>query len=163
MMTTIMTEKNNKKTIRAWAFFDWANSAYSLVISTAIFPVYFVKSTPETIDLLGYKFSNSSLYSFAVSFAYIIIAALSPILSGIADHSGKRKFFLRVFTIIGSLNCLLLYFFKGEPQLWLGTSAFILATLGFAGSQVFYDSYLIVLVIIFVVSFDIVSHSQYHP
>lgn len=137
-----MTEKNNKKTIRAWAFFDWANSAYSLVISTAIFPVYFVKSTPATIDLFGFKFSNASLYSFAVSFAYIIIAALSPILSGIADHSGKRKFFLRLFTIIGSLNCLLLYFFKGEPQLWLGTSAFIIATLGFAGSQVFYDSYL---------------------
>lgn len=141
-MTTIMTEKNNKKTIRSWAFFDWANSAYSLVISTAIFPVYFVKSTPATIDLFGFKFSNASLYSFAVSFAYIIIAALSPILSGIADHSGKRKFFLRLFTIIGSLNCLLLYFFKGEPQLWLGTSAFIIATLGFAGSQVFYDSYL---------------------
>lgn len=137
-----MTEKNNKKTIRSWAFFDWANSAYSLVISTAIFPVYFVKSTPATIDLFGFKFSNASLYSFAVSFAYIIIAALSPILSGIADHSGKRKFFLRLFTIIGSLNCLLLYFFKGEPQLWLGTSAFIIATLGFAGSQVFYDSYL---------------------
>jgi MFS transporter, UMF1 family len=134
--------KNDKKTIKAWALFDWANSAYSLVISTAIFPVYFVKSTPEKINLLGMEFSNGALYSFSVSFSYIIIAMLSPILSNIADYSGKRMFFLKLFTIIGAVNCSILYFFKGEPQMWLGTTAFILGTIGFAGSLVFYDSYL---------------------
>ncbi|HMR89106.1 MAG TPA: MFS transporter [Saprospiraceae bacterium] len=133
---------NNKKTINAWAIFDWANSAYALVISTAIFPVYFIKYTPEEISLGPLNFSNSSLYSFAVSFSYIIIACLSPLLSGMADFSGRRKFFLKLFTLIGSIACTALYFFKGEPQLWLGTSAFILATIGFAGSIVFYDSYL---------------------
>lgn len=135
-------ELNNKKTINAWALFDWANSAYALVISTAIFPGYFEEYTPKEITLGSLNFSNSSLYSFAVSFSYIIIASLSPLLSGIADYSGRRKFFLKTFTLIGSLACTALYFFKGEPQLWLGTSAFILATIGFAGSLVFYDSYL---------------------
>ena len=139
-MSTI--ELNNKKTINAWAVFDWANSAYALVISTAIFPGYFEEYTPKEITLGVLTFSNSSLYSFAVSFSYIIIASLSPLLSGIADYSGRRKFFLKTFTLIGSLACTALYFFKGEPQLWLGTSAFILATIGFAGSLVFYDSYL---------------------
>ncbi len=135
-------ELNNKKTINAWAIFDWANSAYALVISTAIFPGYFEEYTPKEIVLGSFHFSNSALYSFAVSFSYIIIASLSPLLSGIADYSGRRKFFLKTFTLIGSLACTALYFFKGEPQLWLGTSAFILATIGFAGSLVFYDSYL---------------------
>lgn len=139
-MTTIAL--NNKKTINAWALFDWANSAYALVISTAIFPGYFEEYTPKEINIGALSFSNSALYSFAVSFSYIIIACLSPLLSGIADYSGRRKFFLKSFTLIGSLACIMLYFFKGEPQLWLGTSAFILATIGFAGSLVFYDSYL---------------------
>jgi UMF1 family MFS transporter len=139
-MATI--ELNKRKTINAWALFDWANSAYALVISTAIFPDYFVKYTPKEISLGQFNFSNSALYSFAVSFSYIIIASLSPLLSGIADFSGRRKFFLKSFTLVGSLACTALYFFKGEPQLWLGTSAFILATIGFAGSLVFYDSYL---------------------
>jgi UMF1 family MFS transporter len=140
--TTHLPLKNNKKVIQSWALFDWANSAYSLVISTAVFPVYFVKNTPEVINIWGFQFSNNALYSFAVSFSYIIIAALSPILSGMADYSGKRLFFLKLFTILGAINCSLLYFFKGEPQLWMATSAFILGTIGFAGSLVFYDSYL---------------------
>ncbi|MBC7884863.1 MAG: MFS transporter [Saprospiraceae bacterium] len=143
-MSTVI--RNDKKTINAWAIFDWANSAYALVISTAIFPVYFIQYTPEEITLGTWHFSNSSLYSFAVSFSYIIIACLSPLLSGMADFSGRRKMFLRVFTLIGSLACITLYFFKGEPQLWLGTSAFVLATIGFAGSIVFYDSYLPIIV-----------------
>lgn len=137
-----MIVKNDKKVIRSWALFDWANSAYALVISTAIFPVYFILMTPKTISLFGYSISNEALYSYSVSFSYIIIAALSPLLSGIADFSGKRMFFLKIFTLLGAINCSLLYFFKGEPQIWLGTSAFILATIGFAGSLVFYDSYL---------------------
>ncbi len=142
-----MAEKNDKKVIRSWALFDWANSAYALVISTAVFPSYFIHYTPETIHLAGYSISNKSLYSFAVSFSYIIIAALSPLLSGMADISGRRMFFLKMFSLIGAINCSLLFFFYGEPEvgqsmLWLGTSAFILATIGFAGSLVFYDSYL---------------------
>jgi UMF1 family MFS transporter len=135
-------KKNDKRIINAWALFDWANSAYALVISTAIFPVYFIKNTPDIIDLLGLTFTNTSLYSFSVAFSYILIAILSPILSGIADYTGKRMFFLKVFTFIGSLACMAMWFFSGESHIWLGTSAFILATVGFAGGIVFYNSYL---------------------
>ena len=139
-----MTEikKNDTKVVNAWALFDWANSAYALVISTAIFPAYFVINTPEIIHLFGLELKNSVLYTLAVSFSYLLIAGLSPLLSGIADYGGKRMFFLKVFTIIGSVSCVSLYFFKGVPDLWLGTSAFILASIGFAGSLVFYNAYL---------------------
>lgn len=134
--------KNVKRTINAWALFDWANSAYALVISTAIFPVYFIANTPDIIELGGMSFTNSSLYSFAVAFSYILIAFLSPILSGIADYTGKRMFFLKMFTFMGSLACMAMWYFTDESKLWLGTSAFILATIGFAGGIVFYNSYL---------------------
>jgi UMF1 family MFS transporter len=133
---------NDKRTINAWALFDWANSAYSLVISTAVFPAYYSKYTPEIINIGSYTISNSALYSFAVSFSFIVIACLSPLLSGIADFSGRRKSFLKIFTLIGSVSCSILYFFIDESKMWLGTTAFIIATIGFSGSIVFYDSYL---------------------
>jgi len=139
----MMTIQLNKpETERAWALFDWANSAYALVISTAIFPGYFEEFSPDVVHAGGFSFSNTSLYSFAVSFSYIFIACLSPLLSGMADYSGRRMFFLRMFTTIGSISCSLLYFFQAPEQWWLGAGAFMLATIGFAGSLVFYDSYL---------------------
>lgn len=134
--------KNQKNVIRAWALYDWANSAYFLVISTAIFPVYFTNFSPENIDIGGFHISNTALYSFAVSFSYIIIAILSPLLSGIADYGDKKKWFLRLFTLIGSLACMLLYFFKGESSMWIGAIAFVVATIGCAGALVFYNAYL---------------------
>ena len=134
---------NDKKTINSWALFDWANSAYALVISTAIFPIYFTENTPDIVNIFGLQFTNSSLYTFAVSFSYILIACMSPILSGIADYSGRKKYFLKVFTIFGSLACSALWFFDGEAgSFWIGTIAFIVATVGFAGALVFYNAYL---------------------
>ena len=86
MSTISQTIKiNDKKTINGWAIYDWAYSAYFLVISTAIFPAYFLSNTPEMVQLFGMEMSNSSLYSYAVSFSYIVIVMLSPFLSGIAD------------------------------------------------------------------------------
>ncbi|GLR17473.1 MFS transporter [Portibacter lacus] len=133
---------NDKKTINGWAIYDWANSAYFLVISTAIFPAYFLSNTPEIVSLLGMEMTNSSLYSYAVSFSYIVIVLLSPLLSGIADFGNKRMYFLKLFTIFGSLACIALYFFAGVGQMWLGVTAFILATIGCAGGIVFYNAYL---------------------
>jgi UMF1 family MFS transporter len=133
---------NNKKTVHAWAMFDWANSAYALVISTAIFPGYFEEYSPKTLSFGQFTFSNTALFSFSVSFAFIVIGLLSPLMSGIADASGRRLFFLRMFTLIGSVSCSSLFFFDGPEVWWLGTGAFILATIGFAGSLVFYDSFL---------------------
>lgn len=133
---------NDKKVINGWAYFDWANSAYYLVISTAVFPIYFANVSPKNIDIAGLTISNSALYSFTVSAAYILIALLSPLLSGIADYTGRRMFFLKTFTMIGALGCVSLFFFSSPDTMWIGTIAFMLGTIGAAGGLVFYDSYL---------------------
>jgi len=133
---------NDKKTIRAWAMFDWANSAYFLVISTAVFPPFFTNTSPEYINVLGYPIESASLYSFAVSFSYLFAAILSPILSGIADYSGKRLVFLKFFTAVGSIFCGLLFFFNGEGGALFAISAFAFATVAVTASQVFYNAFL---------------------
>jgi UMF1 family MFS transporter len=133
---------NQPKIIRAWTFFDWANSAFSLVISSAVFPAYFLKVTDDQLQVGGMTLSNSSLYAYALSFSYLIIAICSPILSGIADYGGRRMLFLRIFTTIGSIGCASLFFFEGMTNLWLGVGGFTLATIGFAGGLVFYNAYL---------------------
>ncbi len=147
-----MSTLNNPRTIRAWAFFDWANSAYALVISVAIFPAYYAQITSERISIGSFSISNTGLYAFSISAAYLLIAILSPFLSGIADYGGKKKWFMRLFTTVGSLACLSLFFFKEhvgmngdvQPlgQIFFGTGAFMLATIGFAGALVFYNAFL---------------------
>ncbi len=132
----------NKKAEFGWVMFDWANSSYSLVISTAIFPIFFIANTDAIINILGFQVTNSSIYAFSVSFAYILICLLSPVLSGIADYGGRRKFFMIIFTTIGSIACSSLYFFQGMSTLVLGLTAFIIASASHAGSLVFYDAYL---------------------
>lgn len=137
---------NDKKVINGWAFFDWANSAFALVITAAIFPAYYVAVTDDVIPFLGAELSNSALYAYAISFSYFLIAVCSPILSGIADYGGRRKFFLQFFTIMGSVACLTLFFFKGMEQVALGTISFMVALIGFAGGLVFYNAFLPVIV-----------------
>ena len=142
MSTTKNISLNDPKVINGWAFFDWANSAYALVITVAIFPGYFAAITDEEIFLGGVRFFNSSLYAYAITFSYLVTLILSPILSGIADYGGRKKFFLRSFTTLGALACISLFFFKDMNQLWLGLTGSILASIGFAGGLVFYNSYL---------------------
>ncbi|MFN0175091.1 MAG: MFS transporter [Saprospiraceae bacterium] len=141
--------KNNPRTINAWAFFDWANSAYALVITVAIFPAYFltmtgdgIKETIDYVQVAGLRMTNSSLFAYSISLAYLIIAAISPILSGIADYGGKRIAFLRFFSLLGALACMSMWFFTDMGTLWVGVTGFILATIGFAGGIVFYNSFL---------------------
>lgn len=122
--------------------FDWANSSYSLVISSAIFPAYFASVTDATIQVGQSSIPNSAYFSFTISIAYIFVALGLPILSGIADYSGKRLFFLRLFTVIGSIACVSLFFFRNMQTLWLGTAGFMIASIGFTSSLVFYNSYL---------------------
>ena len=136
------TPKNDEKVIRAWALFDWANSAYSLVISTAIFPIYYIAVAPEKLNVFGTELSNSSVYSYSIAFAYIVVALIAPILGGIADAGSKRLSFLKIFTTVGSIACMILFFFSDAPMVWLGTAAFIVSTIGFAGSLIFYDAFL---------------------
>lgn len=139
---TTSDKVNNKKIINGWAFYDWANSAYFLVISTAIFPNYFISNTDDHIRFLGFDIANSAFYSLLVSIAYIIIVLTTPILSGVADYGGNRKTFLRIFTFMGSIGCIALYWFSNAESMWIGIVAFVVATVGCAGSLVFYDSYL---------------------
>ena len=137
--------KNDKRIINGWAMFDWANSAYALVITAAIFPAYFEAVVDSNVTFLGMQFTNSSLFSFSISFGYLVIAMALPLLTGMADYSGRKMFFMKIFTTIGSLACLSLFWFTGMNNLYLGVFGFILALIGFAGGQVFYNSYLTVI------------------
>lgn len=133
---------NDKRTINGWALFDWANSSYALVITAAIFPSYYSAITADEVMFFGINLKSSALYTFAITTAYLIIALLGPILSGIADYGGRKMIFLKFFTTLGSIACITLWFFQSELQLELGIFAFILATIGFTGGQIFYNSYL---------------------
>lgn len=145
-------EKNNKKVINAWCMYDWANSVYSLTITTAVFPIYFAAVSKKSaiavneegqsiVRFLGAELPNSVLYSYSLSFAFLAIALINPLLSGIADYSGKKKKFMQFFALMGALSCSMLYFFKAET-LWIGVLFFVTATVGYAGSLVFYNAYL---------------------
>jgi UMF1 family MFS transporter len=141
-----MEIKNNKKTIRAWAMFDWANSAYNLVITSTIFPAYFAAITTtqahgDRVSFFGASFVNTALSNYALAFAYLVIVLISPILSSLADHRGNKKIYMQLFTWLGAISCCLLYFFKLET-LELGVICFALAAIGYAGGFVFYNSYL---------------------
>ena len=136
--------KNQSRVLNAWAFFDWANSSYALVITVAIFPVYFLGVTDDELEVFGMMISNSALYAFAITFSYIAISILAPLLSGLADSSGRRKFFMQFFTWLGALACLGMFFFTANID-WswkIGIWGFILSMIGFAGGIVFYNSYL---------------------
>ena len=138
-------EKGNPKLINAWAFYDWANSVYSLVIATAVFPIYYESITSDNdgiVHFLGTEFHNSTLLSYSLSFSFLIVALLSPILSGIADYTGNKKRFMQFFCYLGSLSVMCLFFFRDEATLWIGIVFTILASVGFWGSIVFYNSYL---------------------
>jgi len=141
-----MLEKDNKKLINSWASFDWANSVYNLIVTTAIFPIYFLSTTQdvfggEMIQFFNLTIKNSVLFSYAISFSYLIIVFISPILSGIADYGGLKKRFMQFFTYLGSLACIGLYFFTGE-NVEYGIACSVLASIGYAGSLVFYNGFL---------------------
>jgi UMF1 family MFS transporter len=139
-------QKDNKKIITAWAFYDWANSVYPLVITSTIFPIYYLSVTKtgesNIVDFLGIKFENSALLTYAMSFAYLVIASIAPLLSGIADFSGNKKRFMQFFCYLGSLSCAFMYFFTGVDKLGLGILLIIFSCIGYSGSIVFYNAYL---------------------
>lgn len=136
--------KGHPKLLNAWAFYDWANSVYSLVIASAVFPIFynalFDKDHPY-VDLFGYSFKNSALISFVTAAAFLCVAVFSPLLSGIADYTGNKKIFMRTFNYIGALSCVGLYFFNLE-NIAIGLVFYFFGLIGFWGSLVFYNSYL---------------------
>jgi MFS transporter, UMF1 family len=141
-----MTHLNNPKTIRAWCFYDWANSVYSLVITSSIFPIYYkaiaVTNGTDQVEFFGFTVQNSILYSYALSFSFLLVALMLPILSGMADYTGKKKSFMKFFVYLGSFSCMALYFFDDVSKLEWGILFSVLASIGYSGSLVFYDAYL---------------------
>ena len=94
-------KKDDKQTIKAWTFYDWANSVFPLVITSAIFPNFYdaVTSTKDeagnvisqTVTFFGTTFENNNIYSFVYAFALFIVVLIAPILSGVADYLGNKK------------------------------------------------------------------------
>ncbi len=139
-------EKNHPSIINAWCSYDIANSAYNLVITATIFPIYYQEITSKIwnngiIEFLGFTIKNTVIYNYIIAIAYAFIIVISPLLSGIADSNGLKKIFMKFFTILGSVSCIMLFGFKGENVayglFWAG-----LAVVGYAGSLVFYNSFL---------------------
>jgi len=126
--------------------YDWANSVYSLVIKSSIFPVFYNTATlnafdGEVVTFFGFKLINTALYSFAIAFSFLIIAILSPFLSGVADYTDSKKSFMKFFTYLGALSCMGLFFFTGKNIEWAIICS-VLASIGYTGSLVFYNSFL---------------------
>ena len=138
----------SKKIVNGWAMYDWANSVYNLVITTTFFPAYYAAVTgtqneqfKNGVPFLGRMFVNTELKDYVLSFGFLIIAVLSPILSSIADYKGNKKNFMRFFCYMGATSCSLMFFFD-ESNVNFGLICFMFAGIGFYGSQVFYNSYL---------------------
>lgn len=139
----------SKKVINSWAMYDWANSVYSLVITSTIFPAFYEAVTSDgneqtiidKVKIGPFEFVNTALYNYALAIAFIVVALMSPILSSIADYRGNKKQFLQFFCTMGSVACCSLYFFDGD-HIETGLLSVIIACIGFWGSLVFYNSYL---------------------
>src|SRR5574343_1140771 len=160
-------EKGNKKIIRGWVMYDWANSVYNLVISSAIFPIFYDIQTKQSyasakgyldsagkvdisqikegeavmVKFFGVELSSSVLFSFILSASFLVVSFLSPLLSGVADYTGSKKKFLRFFCYLGALSCMTLYLFD-PSRLELGMLSVFLASIGYWNSLVFYNAFL---------------------
>lgn len=136
--------KGSKKLLNAWAFYDWANSVYTLTIASAVFPIFYEALFSERghyIKVFGLELKNSALISFVTAFAFVFVAFFSPLLSGIADYVGNKKSFMKFFCYVGALSCMGLYWFNLE-NIYIGLLFYFLGLIGYWGSLVFYNSYL---------------------
>jgi len=150
-MAKMLAGKGSKKLLNAWAFYDWANSVYNLVISSAIFPIFYGALTlvkddegkviSDTVRFLGIDFNNDTLISYVTAAAFLIVSFLSPLLSGIADYVGNKKVFMKFFCYLGAVSCIGLFWFN-MAHLWFGLLCYFMALIGFWSSLVFYNSYL---------------------
>ena len=132
------------KTQRGWAMYDWANSVYSLVISTVLFPIYYeavTKNETNEVLFLGRLWENTVIYSYVIATSFLTISILSPYLAAMADRTGRRKVFMRTFMVIGAISTASMGFFT-EQNPWLGLYLAFFASVGFTGSIVFYNSFL---------------------
>ncbi|MFO1445609.1 MFS transporter [Bacillus sp. Bva_UNVM-123] len=124
---------------RGWVFYDWANSAYSIIVVTAIFPLYYKAAATEA----GIAASTSTAYlGYANSIATLIVSLLAPILGTIADFKGFKKKFFIFFTALGVLFTIVLGLIPSDQWIIL-LACFVLTSVGFAGANIFYDAFLV--------------------
>ena len=138
-------QQDDPHVTRAWAFYDWANSSYALVINTALFPLYFqavMNDAPHIFSVFDYSISANAAYSYSLSLSFLILVLLSPMLSSIAGSRGNKLAFLKFFCTLGALSCMGLFFFKSADQVLCALLFNITASIGFYGSLVFYNAYL---------------------
>jgi len=138
-------QKGSKKLLNAWAFYDWANSVYTLTIASSIFPIFysalFVSQVEKNVSAFGMVFKSTALITYVTAFTFLIVAIFSPILSGIADYVGNKKTFMKFFCYVGGLGCIGLYWFSLE-SIHISLLFYFMGLIGYWGSLVFYNSYL---------------------
>ena len=138
-------KKGSKKLLNAWAFYDWANSVYTLTIASSIFPIFysalFVSQVEKTVPAFGMVFKSTALISYVTAFTFLVVAFTSPILSGVADYVGNKKNFMKFFCYVGSIGCIGLYWFSIE-SIHFSLLFYFMGLIGYWGSLVFYNSYL---------------------
>jgi UMF1 family MFS transporter len=126
-----------RRDLRAWAMYDWANSAFQTTIVAAIFPIYFQKVAAA--DLPGPV--ATSRYAWATTWSILIVAVIAPLLGAVADYAPVKKKLLGVFLAIGAASTAAMWFItRGDWQFAL--MLFVIANVGVAGSIVFYESLL---------------------
>lgn len=136
--------KGSKKLLNAWAFYDWANSVYTLTIASSIFPIFYSAlflSEIKIIHAFGMEFKSTALITYVTAFTFLVVAITSPILSGIADYIGNKMNFMKFFCYVGGLGCIGLYWFSLD-YIHLSLLFYFMGLIGYWGSLVFYNSYL---------------------
>lgn len=142
-----MNEVNgySKRVQHGWAMYDWANSVYTLVVGTAIFPIYYAAvmdaNGQSVIQFFGMELDSTAAYTFMMAAAYLLVSVVTPYLSALSEVGGSKKHFMRGFIWAGSLTTASMYFFTADHML-LGLWTPFLGAIAFSGSLVFYNSYL---------------------
>ena len=139
-------QKNNPKIINAWCSFDIANSVYKLLITSVLFPLYYSSVTKKAfsgdmVEIFGFQIKNTVLYDYSFSAAFLLVAVISPLISGIADYKGTKKRFMMFFTALGAFSTFMMYWFTGDNILF-GLSTVLFAAIGYEGAVLFYNAFL---------------------
>jgi len=137
-------QKGSKKLLNAWAFYDWANSVYTLTIASSIFPIFYSAlflSEIKHVNAFGFEFKSTALITYVTAFTFLVVSFTSPLLSGIADYVGNKKSFMKFFCYMGGLGCIGLYWFSLD-HIYISLLFYFMGLIGYWGSLVFYNSYL---------------------
>ena len=127
----------HRRELRAWALYDWANSAFATVIGAAVFPIFYAN-----VAAAGLPANEATArYAFTASVSLVPVVLLMPVLGAIADYLGAKKRLLGTFLALGVVATATM-FFIGRGDWLLASLLFVLGNVGFSGANVFYNSLL---------------------